>query len=167
VNKRKRGRENSRNHGLKGGIDMARIEEKVDIAAPVEKVFDYVANVEENHPKFFHFAQRVETTSELKRGTGATFRYEVKSAGIKRWFENRVTRFVENQLMEWESIGGMKNSGRWSFTRTEKGTEVGFVMDYELPGSYLGKAIDKLFVERENRKDIGEALKRLKANLEG
>lgn len=35
---------------------MARIEEKVEIAAPVEKVFDYVANVEENHPKFFHFA---------------------------------------------------------------------------------------------------------------
>ena len=61
----------------------------------------------------------------------------------------------------------MKNEGRWAFVPTEKGTEVTFLMDYEPPASYLGKVLDKLFVERQNRKDISESLQRLKAILEG
>lgn len=146
---------------------MARIEAKIEIEAPVEKVFDYVANVAETHGQFFYFVQKVEATSAVKRGLDSTFRYDVKSAGIKSWFENRVTTFVENELMEWESIGGMKNEGRWTFMPTEKGTEVTFLMDYELPASYLGKVLDKLFVERENRKDISQSLEKLKQILEG
>lgn len=148
-------------------FDMARIEAKVEIRAPLEKVFDYVADVSDNHPKFFHFVKKVEATSEVKRGSGSTFRYEVKSGGIKNWFENKVIKYVENEVMEWKSIAGMKNEGRWAFAPTEKGTEVTFLMDYELPASYLGKVLDKLFVERQNRKDISESLQRLKAILEG
>ncbi|UCD72287.1 MAG: SRPBCC family protein [Syntrophobacterales bacterium] len=146
---------------------MARIEAKIEIEAPVEKVFDYVANVAETHVQFFRFVQKVEPTSTLKRGLDSTFRYEAKSGGIKNWFENKVTNYVENERMEWTSMAGMKNEGRWAFVPTEKGTEVTFLMDYELPASYLGKVLDKLFVERENRKDINESLQRLKAILEG
>jgi len=146
---------------------MARIEAKIEIEVPVEKVFDYVADVAENHGKFFHFVKKVEATSTLKRGLNATYRYEAKSGGIKNWFENKVTNYVENELMEWTSIAGMKNKGRWAFVPTEKGTEVTFLMDYELPASYLGKVLDKLFVERENRKDIKESLQSLKTILEG
>jgi len=109
----------------------------------------------------------MEATSALKRGLGAIYKYEVKSGGIKTWFENKVTNYVENELMEFKSIGGMKNEGRWAFAPTAKGTEVTFSMDYELPASYLGKVLDKLFMERENRKDIGDSLKKLKEVLEG
>jgi uncharacterized membrane protein len=146
---------------------MARIKAKVEVEVPVKKVFDFLADVPENHPKCFRIIEKVEATSELKRGLGSTFRYEVKSGGIRNWFENKMTNYVENELMEWKSISGMKNEGGWSFAPTEKGTEVTFFMDYELPASYLGKVLDKLFVERENRKDINESLERLKAILEG
>ncbi len=145
---------------------MARIDAKIEVEAPVEKVFDFVAKVVDNHPKFFRFVQKVEVTSEVKRGTGSTFRYEVKSAGIKNTFENQVTKYVENEMMEWESIAGMKNKGGWYFVPIEKGTEVTFVMDYELPASYLGKVLDKLFVEKENRKDVHASLQNLKSILE-
>ena len=146
---------------------MARIEAKVEIEAPMEKVFDYVADVAETHAEFFHFVQKVEATSELKQGPGATFRYEAKSGGVKSWFENKVTKYVKNELMEWKSIAGMRNEGRWTFGPTEKGTQVTFLMDYELPGSYLGKVLDKLFVERQNKNDVNQSLQRLKAILEG
>ncbi len=145
---------------------MARIEAKIEVDAPMEKVFDFVADVPENHPKFFHFVEKVEATSELKRGLGATFKYEVKSGGIKNWFENKITKYSEKEGIEWKSIAGMKNEGGWSFTATKKGTEVTFFMDYELPASYLGKLLDKLFVERENRKDVNQSLQNLKAILE-
>jgi len=39
-------------------------------------------------------------------------------------------------------------------------------MKYELPASFLGKVIDKIFVERQNRKDVDESLKKLKGILE-
>jgi len=130
---------------------MAKIEAKIEIEAPVEKVFDYVADVAETHAKFFRFVLKVEATSALKRGPDATYKYDVKSGGIKTWFENKVTSYVENELMEFKSIGGMKNEGRWAFAPTEKGTEVTFSMDYELPASYLGKMLDKLFVERKQK----------------
>ena len=146
---------------------MAKIEAKVEIETPTEKVFDYVANGAENHGKFFHFVEKVEATSELKRGPGSTFRYEAKSGGIKSWFENKITNYVESELMEFESVAGMKNRGKWSFASTPKGTEVTFLFDYELPGSYLGKVIDRVFVERQNRKDVEKSLKRLKDLLEG
>ena len=71
------------------------------------------------------------------------------------------------EMFLWKSIAGMKNKGRWAFAPTEKGTEVTFLMDYELPASHLGKVLDKLFVERQNRKDISESLQRVKAILEG
>jgi uncharacterized membrane protein len=146
---------------------MAKIETKVEIQAPVEKVFDFVADIAENHSKFLLFVEKVEATSDLKRGVGATVRYEAKSGGVKSWFENKVTNQIDNELIEFESIAGMKNKGLWSFAPTEKGTELTVVFDYELPASYLGKMLDKLFVERQNRKDVSESLKKLKAILEG
>ena len=146
---------------------MAKIEAKVEIELPVERVFEYVADVVETHSRFFDSVEKVEATSELNRGPGSTFRYEAKSGGIKSWFENKITNYVENELMEFESVAGMKNRGKWSFASTPKGTEVTFLFDYELPGSYLGKAIDKIFVERQNRKDVEKSLKRLKDLLEG
>ena len=61
----------------------------------------------------------------------------------------------------------MKNKGRWSFASTPKGTEIRFLYDYELPGASLGKVIDKIFVERQNRKDVEKSMQRLKTLLEG
>jgi hypothetical protein len=39
--------------------------------------------------------------------------------------------------------------------------------EYTIPGSFLGKALDKIFVERQNSKDIEQQLANLKAMAEG
>ena len=40
-------------------------------------------------------------------------------------------------------------------------------VDYTIPGSYLGQILDKLFVERQNSRDMADNLRRLKEMAEG
>jgi len=49
---------------------------------------------------------------------------------------------------------------------TEAGTKITFMMDYELPGSILGKIIDKLKVEKDLTHSLEESLEAGKKILE-
>ncbi len=54
----------------------------------------------------------------------------------------------------------------FTFDESEGKTVVTEKLDYTIPGSYLGKALDKLFVERQNVKDVEQALANLKSLAE-
>lgn len=56
---------------------------------------------------------------------------------------------------------------RNTFEERDGKTTVTQRVDYTIPGSFLGKALDKLFVERQNTKDIEQQLVNLKAMAEG
>lgn len=57
----------------------------------------------------------------------------------------------------------------WEYTYEEDGgqTTVTALVQYTLPGSYLGQIIDKLVVERGNAKLLEESLQTLKSMVEG
>ncbi|MDX1613353.1 MAG: SRPBCC family protein [Candidatus Promineifilaceae bacterium] len=56
---------------------------------------------------------------------------------------------------------------RWTFDQHDGQTTVTVEIDYDLPGSYLGKALDKLVVQRQNAKQTERTLAALKAQVEG
>lgn len=56
---------------------------------------------------------------------------------------------------------------QWTFDEQNGQTTVSVQIDYTLPGSYLGKALDKLFVERKNEEQTENTLAGLKAQVEG
>ena len=51
---------------------MAQMRMEILIAAPVDKVYDFVANVE-NHPRYADFVERLDITSPYRLGLGVTF----------------------------------------------------------------------------------------------
>ena len=55
----------------------------------------------------------------------------------------------------------------YTFDEQDGKTTVTVKIEYTLPGSFLGQAIDKLFVEQQNAKDIEQQLVNLKALAEG
>lgn len=55
----------------------------------------------------------------------------------------------------------------YTFDEKDGQTVVTAVAEYTIPGSYLGQILDKLFVERQNTKDVEAGLVRLKAMAEG
>jgi uncharacterized membrane protein len=54
----------------------------------------------------------------------------------------------------------------YTFNEQDGKTAVTAKVEYTIPGSFLGKALDKLFVERQNTKDIEQSLVNLKAMAE-
>ncbi len=50
---------------------------------------------------------------------------------------------------------------------TDGGSRVELVVDYELPGSFLGEILDRLYVERRNEREAQHSLENLKDLLEG
>lgn len=54
----------------------------------------------------------------------------------------------------------------WTFDENDGRTTVTLQVDYSIPGSYLGKAIDKLLLERQNAKQVEQTLAALKTQVE-
>ena len=55
----------------------------------------------------------------------------------------------------------------YRFDETDGKTAVNYTIEYTIPGSFLGKVLDKLYVERQNTKDTEQMLTNLKALAEG
>ena len=94
----------------------------------------------------------------------------IKSGGLK--FEGVATSLeYDPDTMRHHFIHEPKNLDPtdflYTFDERDSKTAVTVVIDYTIPGSYLGHILDKLFVERQNAKDLEEGLARLKEMAEG
>jgi ligand-binding SRPBCC domain-containing protein len=66
-----------------------------------------------------------------------------------------------------DSEGVEPSHWEWNFEEAGDQTTVNVQVEYTIPGSVLGKALDKLFVERQNAKSLQQSLDNLKALAEG
>jgi uncharacterized membrane protein len=62
--------------------------------------------------------------------------------------------------------GGIPSTWVYDFSPAADGTDLKLSVEYTVPGSVLGALADKLVVERQNKKEVDEALVNLKARLE-
>lgn len=96
---------------------------EVEINAPVDKVFEYVSDVE-THPKYAEFIKTVEITSSIKRGVGVVF-YQQRVDGIEK-IKTEIVKYIPNEQVTWitqEENGGSIHVD-YKFFVTEKGTRV-------------------------------------------
>ncbi|KXA89776.1 hypothetical protein AKJ57_04895 [candidate division MSBL1 archaeon SCGC-AAA259A05] len=118
---------------------MKVVEEKIDIYAPREKVWNYLVDqkrAEDWDPGVDH----VEYLSDKRKGEGTKTLYRTKRVfgkelefvmDIKKWKENDEIEFVDK--LEDEVFGFKKIYGDWILEKLDKGTEFtwefGFVVD--------------------------------------
>lgn len=100
---------------------------------------------------------------------GTTAKMDIKSGGLK--FEGIATTLVyddETMAHHWRyESGNMPPMSFWfTFDEADGKTTVTQKVEYTIPGSFLGKAVDKLFVERQNARDIEQQLANLKSLAE-
>ena len=69
--------------------------------------------------------------------------------------------------LEYKMVGGT-GPATWLYTFDEQDgrTTVSLKIDYTLPGSWLGQAVDRLLVERKNRQQVVGSLAALKQAVE-
>ena len=145
---------------------MARIEESVEINASARKIWPVVRW--DKVPQWMDIIEKVEFTSEETDKTGATAHWIGEAGGVKSEWDTETTEWEPFRREAWRTTAGnLTCIGSVTLTPTEVGTKATFMMDYELPHSVLGRAIDKLRVYRAIEKGAKTGLRRLKEISEG
>lgn len=118
------------------------IHKETDCAAPVEKVFAYVADYK-NVPDWLYGIQKFVPTTDKDYGLGAVFEGSI-NLGATLHSTVEVIGFEENRTFEIDSIKGFKNTSKWTFEDLGDTTRIVADVSYSLPGGIAGKAVGKV-----------------------
>ena len=146
-------------------IFLGRIERSIEIKAQPEKIWAIV--FWDRVPEWFDIIKKVEHTSEIKDGLGATTHVVAKAGGINAEWNSEVSEWRENEKIAWHSTGGQVTmTSSMTFSPIKDGTKLTFEMDYDLPYSILGKIIDKLWVGKDIDESNERGMKKIKEIFE-
>ncbi len=146
---------------------MAQIIKCIDINVPVEVAFEYVSNPR-NTLKYSPQFNKFESVGPKERGLGAMVEATGHFMGMDIKTKLEITEFIENVRFVSRSVGGVKSTSTWEFKPMPDGsTEVTFTSDYTMPGSFFGKLLDKVVMQKDIEKTTVESLVNLKKLLEG
>jgi uncharacterized membrane protein len=147
---------------------MTTITKSVDINAPRDSIRPYYAHPVHT-PQWSHRLYLWEP-EDAWPSQGSTAKMGIKSAGISMEGVATTLAYDEDTMAHHFRLepSNMAPMDFWfQFDESDGKTTVTMKADYTIPGSYLGKALDKLFVERQNTKDIEQQLDNLKVMVEG
>jgi ligand-binding SRPBCC domain-containing protein len=148
---------------------MATITRSAEIIATRDTVRQYYANPD-YATQWSHIITLWEP-DEAWPSAGATARMGVKSAGIAGEGIATSLAYDDETLshhFRFEPANRMPPFETWfTFDEQDGKTTVTQKLVYTIPGSFMGKALDKLFVERQNANDMQQQLLNLKAMVEG
>lgn len=139
---------------------MAKINQSVEVDAPVHRVFKLWSDME-SFPGFMEHVQEVQRT-----GPRSTHWVVEAPMGRKVEWDAQTTEMDENRKIAWRATGDVGTSGEVSFTpEGSDRTRVDVDMEYHTPGGPVGELFAKVF---ENpSKDVEQDLQRFKALAEG
>lgn len=134
---------------------MTTLQNEIVINAPIEKIWEALANIEELE-KFDPTVKKSSAVSQTKSGIGATRKVDMQDG--KNWFEEKVTVFKSNEALTYQltdcsfPINGLKHS--YSFEKSGNQTKVKQVMEYTVKFGLLGKLLDSLMIRKKTNGGI-------------
>lgn len=139
-----------------------RIQNAIEIEAPVDEVFDFFRHFE-NFPRFMQHIRRV------SQREGGVWHWDADGPlGIGVSWDAVVTRLQPNRRISWKSLPGSEiaNAGSAWFEETRQGTtRVHILMSYSPPAGAVGHALATLLGANPVRQ-MDEDLVRLKSLIE-
>jgi uncharacterized membrane protein len=146
-----------------GGHDDVSIEAAATIARPPEEVYAFFRRLE-NAPRFMAFIESVQETGATRS------RWVARTpAGQTLDWETEILEDIPGQLIAWRSDSGalVHHTGAVRFRPAPggRGTEVRLDVEYDPPGSAIGRSIAVLFGSATEYR-VEEDLRRLKQLLE-
>ncbi|PSP18349.1 MAG: hypothetical protein BRC58_03780 [Cyanobacteria bacterium QS_8_64_29] len=115
---------------------------QIEVEAPMELVWALWCDLERmpRWMKWIHSVEVLADNPELSRWT-------LKTGGFEFNWRSRITRTIERQIIQWESVDGLPNRGAIRFYDRQGRSIVKLTVAYAVPG-YLGELMDKLLVGR-------------------
>jgi uncharacterized membrane protein len=132
------------------------IQQSVDVAAPLEVVYDQFTQFED-FPKFMHRVERVEQRDDDR------VVFHEKMWGVRRMWEAQIVEQRPDERIAWRTVGGTAHVGVVTFhDLSDRLTRVELTMDLDPEGVMEKLARGARFAKRAARAD----LKRFKAFVE-
>jgi uncharacterized protein YndB with AHSA1/START domain len=141
---------------------MPKINNSINISAPVEKVFAYLADPLSG-PEWF--VGTTEVTDVTGSGVGQHYRWKYSMIGIPFHGETTVAEHVPNERRVVQSKGGVTSKFTFTFAPHEGGTKLDLELDYTIPVPVLGKLAEKAVFKR-NQREAAMSMENIKQRLE-
>jgi hypothetical protein len=145
---------------------MTRIEGTVEIATPVERVFEYAADWR-RWEEWFDGVSNFESMTDVDQGTGAKYVYRAKLMGLPAKVYTEIHDYQENAGWRGVGSGAIPFTTRWIFEDRGEGSAFTFAVEYELPVPLIGGLLDRLIVKPEWRRIVDASLDNLRRHFEG
>jgi uncharacterized membrane protein len=148
--------------GLGAGRRAVEIQKTINIAAPVEQVYQFWKNFE-NFPSVMSNVKEVRDN-----GNGTSHWIVAGPMGVAVEWDAVITRDVPNELLAWKSVEGasVESAGIVHFRRNEDGsTSVQVKLSYNPPAGAIGHAIAALFGS-DPKTEMDADLMRMKSMIE-
>jgi uncharacterized membrane protein len=144
---------------------MPRLDNSIDIKAPVDQVFAFVSDIT-THPDWVKWTKDAEVTSLDRNGVGSTTAGVMQVGPKKEKIETLTTEYKDGQFVTRRNTRGMEMTDRLSVLPFGEGTKVAWSIDYSPPMGSMGKLMDMLFMERLFDQLMKDSLTNLKERLE-
>ncbi|BAU42600.1 SRPBCC family protein [Leptolyngbya sp. O-77] len=115
---------------------------QVEVEAPIERVWGLWSDLEQM-PKWMKWIDSV----TIQPDHPDLSRWKLASSGFEFSWQSRITKLVQHQIMQWESVDGLPNRGAIRFYDRGDRSVVKLTVSYAIPG-ILGKVMDNLFLGR-------------------
>ena len=143
---------------------MPKSEASVTINAPIEKVFDAIAD-QEKAAQYYPAAELISVKGKPDEpGSSAELEYHV--AGMKIHAKITVSEVDKPLKLVYEMSGAMPGKWIWSLEQEGQAVKIDFSIDAKIPGGILGKIANKLFLGRMNQKNAEKCVHGLKVYCE-
>ncbi|MFH1183839.1 MAG: SRPBCC family protein [Chloroflexota bacterium] len=142
---------------------MIRLETSIVINRPIEEVFTYVTNLE-NNIKWMTGVIAAHMTSAEPIKQGSTYKFNIKTMGMTMETSGEVTAYERPGKYAWKATSGpFPMSGMTTFEPAEGGTRVTDMIEAE-PGGFFKLAEPLLMKQQQGQMEAD--MKKLKEILE-
>ena len=142
---------------------MATIKESITVAAPVDEVFAYI-DEPNNNPEWL--VGLIEIHDLTGTGVGRQFHWTFKMVGLPLHGQSTTTERIPGERLVTESKGGILSTWVGLFEPEGDRTKLTMEVEYTIPIPVLGKLAEKLILKR-NARELVMSLENVKEKLEG
>ena len=143
---------------------MIRVVKEIIVSAPVDVVFEYVANFENNVLWIVSVTEIFDLTPP-EPGVGQSYSWTYSLAGIPFKGNSVVTEFEPNKRLVYETMGGINSTWTYLLTAENGKTHFQLQVDYIMPLRALSKLAEP-FLRRMNERETDLSLQNLKELIE-
>ena len=141
---------------------MAKVERNVTINAPVDKVFSYISDPNNQ----LEWLPGITEVSDIKgKGVGQRFSFTYKMMGISFKGECEITEVIPSERIVLKSSGGIVSTWTWTFRSEDGATSINLVVEFTIPVPVVGKVGERLGL-KQNEREADHAVANLKDILE-